>query len=230
MSRSRRNRGFVAALALSVPAVLAVLAVIAGTAVPAYADGSTPVGQASDQLQHRSATATFPADEVRDRLQQITIRSVAGESKVVTQATPSCTGDWARINIFVEWWYNTRTRLTEASAADWGGSVNCVGMAYMSARSTLSFRGAEVASGSHNSCGHVGAPWGNCGSVPTSGDWGCGGVGSCDGNYYATLGLWVDLPDGSSWGAPPDDCSVEFGGKTLLCVFDTGTVHVPRVN
>jgi hypothetical protein len=52
MSRSRRNRGFVAALALSVPAVLAMLAMIAGTVVrgrvnpcrPSVGSTPTPVG------------------------------------------------------------------------------------------------------------------------------------------------------------------------------------------
>jgi hypothetical protein len=224
MIKSQRTRRVVATVALSM------LAAIAGTAVPAQADGSAYVNDAEHQLQHRSAVATIPTREVRERLQQIAITPADGESAVDAQATPSCSGDWATISIFVEWWYDTTTRLTEISATDWGGSVSCTGMAYMSASSTLFFRGAEVAPGSHNSCGQFGTPSGDCGLVPTSGDWGCGGAGSCDGNYNATLGLWIDLPDGWAWGDPPDGCSTEFGDKTLLCVFDSGNVYVPPVN
>jgi hypothetical protein len=121
--------------------------------------------------------------------------------------------------------------VTFASFADWGGRVSCTGMAFMSNSSNLNFRTFGVADGTNQSCGMQGGSTAGCGTVLTSGDWGCGGVGACNGTYTAPLGLTIDLPGAGFGGEPaPPGCSIEFGGGTLLCVFDTGNVNVPAVN
>jgi hypothetical protein len=210
---------------------LSLLAVIGGVVTPTQASGSGTSTAATNQVQHRSATASIRSEVVRARFQEVKIKSPAG--KVTNLAdSPNCAGtDWAKIDLFVEWWYGTEDRLTFASSADWGGRTICTGMVFVSNSSSLNARGSKVAVGTYNSCGSPSETVGKCGTVYTSGDWGCGGVGACDGVYIATLGLTIDLPAGWSFPEPaPTDCSVEFGGKTLLCVFDTELVDVPAVN
>jgi hypothetical protein len=211
-------------------ALLSTLAVI-GVVTPAQAGAPAAGNAATNEVQHRSATASLRPDAVRARFQQVKVTSPAG--KVTSLAdSPICAGtDWAKISLFVEWWYGSQDRLTFASSADWGGQTSCTGMVFVSNSSSLSFRGSQVAQGTYKDCGYPGSTAANCGTVPTSGDWGCGGVGACNGVYFATLGLTVDLPAGWSWGQPaPYDCSISSGGGTLMCVFDTNIVNVPAVN
>jgi hypothetical protein len=222
MNKSRRISGLIAALAMCL------LAVVGSTVAPAYADKSGPAGTAAQQPIQRSAKFTISADDVR-ALQQATIKPAGGKSTAGTPQ-PACPGEWVKLAGWVEWWYDPVTRQTVSSADDWGGSVTCTGMSYISATSALYFRNKLVQFGSSNSCGEVGTSSDECGSVPTSGEWACAGIGNCNGLYYHTIGLRVDLPAGWLWSTVPSKCDIEFGGVSMLCVFDTTGVVVPPVN
>lgn len=211
-------------------AIATALALVAGTVTPARADGATPRAAHEAGVERRTAEATVPADRLRRRFGQLKVLSPAGASTSLAQA-PGCPDNWSKISVFVEWFYDTATRVTFASSADWGGRVSCTGMAYMSNTSNLYFRGSRVQPGTFQSCGSPGGSAGTCGNVVTSGDWGCGGVGACNGEYFAVLGLSIDLPPGWLWQEPaPAGCSVGVDERSMLCVIETGRVTVPSVN
>ncbi|MFC4114082.1 hypothetical protein [Nonomuraea zeae] len=219
----RRTIGLIAALMLST------LLMVAG-ALPASANEPTPASKAADKYPHKSLALALPTDEVRADLQKVTIKSPTGESRSLAQVAPSCSGNWYNIAGEVRWWYDTSSRLTLMSEADWGGSVSCAGMAYISASTSLYFRNSNVRNGSTNFCGHAGNPTGNCGAVSSSGEWECGGIGNCNGTYYATIGFRVDLPAFYTWTSVPSRCTIELGGVSMFCVYDTAPLIVPYIN
>jgi hypothetical protein len=213
MHRSRRISCLVLALAMCL------LAVVGSTVAPAYADKPAPASKVAD---------TISASDVRD-LQKATVKPAGGKSAAGTPQ-PACPGEWVKLAGWVEWWYDPVSHQTIQSADDWGGSVTCTGMSYISATSVLYFRSKPVAYGSTNHCGELGTINDECGSVSTSGDWACAGIGNCDGVYFHSIGLRVDLPAGWVWNTVPSKCSIEFGGTSMQCVFDTKGVFVPPVN
>jgi hypothetical protein len=175
-----------------------------------------PPGAQGNDVIARSSTVAVALD-------QVSVRPVSGN--VGSADIPACSG--GSLNLQVTAYVDSVTRVTQATNSVFWGNFNCVGMAYMSISSNLFFRDRQVEVGSDDSCGTSGSATGSCGEVSTFGTYACGGIGNCDGTYRMTMGLWIDLPTGWIWGSVPAECSIEFGGRTMLCVHDSGDEYVP---